>query len=334
MSSAQPVKAPACRLQPRAAGGNLMRSCSSFITAISLAIFALVGACVTRDSADPNTGLLELPLTQTGPHGEQFRLANATFDITGGGGFLQTVTSGTESVIALSMPPGIATIQLRDGWRLEQLAPSGIFQPVDALLGSFNPAALRVLANQPAIAEFDFLIRDASGTLEIRLGVVTQPRELAGGFIVNDASDGFAAYAHARLDFAIFFDLAQLDSVTLLDGTKQHVYTAGPAAMEYYNDTIGTLSGTVSKDQIGGFLQYTVAAKPDGTIELSGSMQGSASTLSFGPNTIDLPPAIGPDGFPVDEFFYDSVLPFTFTDVDPSGTMSGVLRMRHLVPAP
>lgn len=311
-----------------------MRSHMSFITAISLAIFASAGACVSPDSSEPYTGVVQLPLTQTGPHGEQFRLTNATFDITGAGGFAQTVTSGTEAVIAMSAPPGILTVQLHDGWQLEQIDASGLFRPVDALLGSPNPSTLRVLADQPAIAEFDFLVRDPNGTLEVRLGVVPRPRELAGAFIVNDATDGFAPYAHARLDFAIFFDLAALDSVAQPDGARQRIYTAGPAAMEFYNDQIGTLSTAVSRDLVGGFLQYTVAARPDGSVELSGSMQGTASILSFGPNTIDLPPAIGPDGFPVDQFFFDSVLPFTLEDTEPSGTMTGVLRLRHLVPAP
>jgi len=31
-------------------------------------------------------------------------------------------------------------------------------------------------------------------------------------------------------------------------------------------------------------------------------------------------------------FFYDSTLPFTLTEA--AGTMSGLLRMRHLVPSP
>jgi len=83
----------------------------------------------------------------------------------------------------------------------------------------------------------------------------------------------------------------------------------------------------------GGTLQYAVGAKPDGTVELSGTFAGGATTITFGPNTIDATvPAIGPDGFPNDEFFYDSQLPFTQTSAQ--GTLAGTFRMRHIVPTP
>ena len=67
-----------------------MRTSMSFITALSLAASALAG-CVVHDAAPdtPGAGTLTLPLTQTGPHGEQFRLTSAIFDIAGGGGFAE-----------------------------------------------------------------------------------------------------------------------------------------------------------------------------------------------------------------------------------------------------
>lgn len=317
-----------------------MRTFMSFITAISLVAAAPLAGCVVHEATPgaPDTGTLTLPLTQTGPHGEQFRLTNATFDIAGGSGFAQTVTSGLEAEIVLPVPPGPTTIQLRDGWTLQQLASSGAFVPVDALLGSVNPAFVRMLASQPAVAEFDFLVRSVDGTLTIRLGVVNTPRELAGPMFVQQATGGLAAYASARMDFAMFFDLAALDRVTLPDGSKQLAYTAGPAALELYNDALGTLAPVIKADQTGGFLQYTVTAKPDGTIELAGSMAGQTSVLSFGPHTIDLaPPPLDADGFPADAFFLDFSLPFTLdaTATDgAAGTLSGVLRPRHLVPSP
>lgn len=319
-----------------------MRTSMSLITALSLAASALaatLAGCVVREAAPdaPDTGTLTLPLTQIGPHGEQFRLTSATFDIAGGSGFAQTVTSGVESEIVLAVPPGPTTIQLRDGWSLEQLA-SGAFVPVDALLGSTNPAFVRMLASQSAVAEFDFLVRSVNGTLTIRLGVVTTPRELAGPMFVDHATGGLAAYAGARMDFAIFFDLAALDRTALVDGSKQLAYTAGPAALELYNDALGTLAPLLRTDQTGGFLQYTVTARPDGTIELAGSMSGQTSVLSFGPHAIDtfLPP-LDVGGFPTDAFFLDFSLPFTLdaTATDGAGgTLSGVIRPRHLVPAP
>ncbi len=316
-----------------------MRTFLSFITTLSLAAAAPLAGCVVHDAAPgaPDTGTLTLPLTQTGPHGEQFRLTNATFDITGPGGFAQTVTSGLEAEIVLPAPPGLFTIQLRDGWTLQELDSTGAFQPINALLGSTNPTFARVLASQPAAAEFDFLVRNVDGTLTIRLGVVSSPRELAGPMIVQQATAGLAAYSNARMDFAIFFDLAALDRVTLPDGSKQLAYTAGPAALELYNDTVGTLAPVLKADQTGGFLQYTVTAKPDGTIELVGSMSGQTSVLSFGPHAIDAPPPLDAGGFPTDAFFVDFSLPFTLDATATNGaggTLSGVLRPRHLVPSP
>jgi len=106
--------------------------------------------------------------------------------------------------------------------------------------------------------------------------------------------------------------------------------TGAAVATEFYNDHLGTLSALVAPELSQAFLQYTVAAKPDGTIELAGTLQNTAE-LDFGPTAIDaILPTIGADGFPKDEFFYDSGSPFTLTS--PQGMISGVLRVRHIVP--
>ena len=335
-------------LAARAARTRAAARIPSAILAAALLVAAapLAAGCATN-ADDPVTGQLMLPLQQPGPDGALYHLANATFDITGAGGFLETVDgSGNQSAVAVTLQPGLFTVTLRDGWVLQKSVDGGTtFQPVSALLGSLNRAGFRVLANQPTIIEFDFLIRDTTGTLEIKLGVVPRPRQLVGGFVVDTATDGLAAYAdpaNRQMDFAIYFKLSSLASVTLPDGTKQHVYTVNPfgvlgpntpdgsaVAMEVFNDNIGILSGVIAPEMAAGFLQYTVAAKPDGSIALSGVLQGG-SELDFGPNAIDaILPTIGPDGFPNDEFFYDSTAPFTlFTG---QGTLTGLLRVRHIV---
>ncbi|TMQ18637.1 MAG: hypothetical protein E6J90_19835 [Deltaproteobacteria bacterium] len=170
--------------------------------------------------------------------------------------------------------------------------------------------------------------------------------------VVETATDGLAGYAQPgnnRMDFAIFFQLAKLQSVTLGDGTRQHVYTAGlgsggvpgpnpptdtPIATEFYNDHLGIMAGQIARDLAAVFLTYTVAARPDGSFELSGELDGLTSTLVFVPSAIDpvSSPTLGADGFPNDGFFYDSGVPFTLNSA--IGTMSGTLRMRHLVPSP
>lgn len=322
--------------------------------AVLAAALPVVQACATDPGAGSGpqgpTGELVISLTQPGPHGELYHLANAVFQIvhTDDGTTIFVDGSGSDAQATVSLPAGIANITLLEGWSLEKSTDGGVtFQPVPALLGSPNPNGVRILANQPAFMEFAFLIRQTSGTLAITLGIVADPRELAGGVVVQSADGDLAGYAlgTARtLDFGVFYKLLSLESVTLSDGTRQHLYTAfgqqgslGPVplpstavAAEFYNDEIGTLS-ELAAGFTGGSLTYAVSARPDGTIELSGLLSGFTADLAFGPGAIDLIlPTIGPDGFPRDEFFYDSVLPFTLTEAN--GTMSGTLRMRHLLP--
>jgi hypothetical protein len=308
----------------------------SVLAALALA----VPGCATEASHDGPTGTLVLPLVQAGADGEVFRLTNAVFDITGGDGtFSETVTSTVDPELDVTMPPGIAQVLLHDGWTLERSTDGGVtFAPVSALLASFNPGVARVLANAPSSLEFAFVVRDTTGTLQIKLSVITQPRELAGGYIVDTATGDLAAYAefsNRRLDFAVFYDLFSLQSEVLPDGTKQHVYTADHVAMEWYNDQLGTLANQIGPDMPGSFLTYTVAARPDGTFEVSGELAGGFNHFTdilFGPSTIDAitSPTLDSDGFPKDEFFYDSELPFTQTT--DASTITGTLRMRHLIP--
>ncbi|HMG22694.1 MAG TPA: hypothetical protein VK607_15275 [Kofleriaceae bacterium] len=324
----------------------------SLLAAAALAITPLAQGCAAQAGPDPDTGEILLLLQQSGPHGEIYHLGNATFDVIDATGALTTVDgSGSDPQVVVALPPGLASVQLRPGWTLERSDDGGAsFHAIGALLGSPNPNIVRVLANQPVFMEFDFLIRQANGTLAITLGVVTDPRELAGGVVVQTATGTLAPYAalgNNQLDFAIFFQLFSLESVILEDGTRQHVYIAfgqqasfgpvapntGGVAAEFYNDHIGTLAGPIATELGGGFLTYTVAAKPDATFELSGSYFRGFTNIAFGPHTINaVLPGLDPDGFPTDSFFYDDELPFT--QISDGGTLSGLLRMRHLLPAP
>ncbi len=323
--------------------------------AVLAAALPLAQGCAAPGAGDPGsgeqepTGELVISLTQPGPHGEIYQLSNATFDISNAQGTFSIDGSGPQ--LSVPMPPGVASIFLRDGWTLGKSTDGGVtFQPVSALLGTFNPAGVRVLANQPAFVRFDFLIRQTNGTLQVSLGVVADPRELAGGFVVQTATGGLADYAlpqNQRMDFAVFFQLSSLESTTLPDGTKQRVYTSfnsggslgpipvpdGALAAEFYNDHLGILSGPVAKDLVGATLTYTVAAHPDGTITVSGDLIGGNTELTFAPDAIDavLPP-LDADGFPADAFFYDSDVPCTL-DFGPD-TINGTLRVRNIVPSP
>jgi len=316
----------------------------------SLSLLAVALTCAAGCTADPapppptgDTGTLVLPLIQAGPDGEIFHLAHATFDIAGlVNGFTGTVDgSGFVPQVSISVPPGLVGVTLRDGWTLERSTDNGAtFQPVSALLASPNPSNMRVLVNVPASIIFEFIVRNPNGTLQIKLAVEDAPRELAGGVLIETATGKLAGYnSPARtLDFGVFYDLFSLSSEILPDGTRQHVYVANHVAVEFYNDRIGTFSGSIAHQLTGAFLNYTVAARPDGTVELSGELAGNDATgttdITFGPNVIDDEIGIGADGFPEDQFFYDPTLPFSLFTItgDDDGTADGQLRLRHLIP--
>jgi hypothetical protein len=307
---------------------------------VALAIIALApigaGCTATPDQAE---GSVEIPLTQPGPDGALYHLS-ATLEVTGPSGVPQFVdATGSTATVSLSVPPGITSVLLDSGWTLSKSTDGGAsFQPVSALLGSFNPATVRVLANTPVSVEFDFLVRDVNGELTVHFGVDSHPRELAGGIIAATADNDLAPYVATplakRVDFAAFFTLATMDSQILADGTKQHVYTAGSNALEIYNDTVGTLTSTIAPQFAAGYLTYHVAAKPDGTQEFGGEYDSNdGSVLTWGPHTIDVPAPLGADGFPQDVFFYDSTSTFTLTtsSLGTPSTMTGTIRIRHLI---
>ena len=163
---------------------------------------------------------------------------------------------------------------------------------------------------------------------------------------MSSATGDLAAYAtdNASLDFAVFFHPSFVATATLGDGTKQRIYQGGgvgasgpfppffsPVAAEVYGDRLGLL-GPIASGLSGAFIAYTVSATPDGQLMLEGSIVGNFAAIFFGPHPITaVPPTLDVDGFPNDVFFYDSELPFLLSR--PAGTISGILRMRHIVPS-
>jgi hypothetical protein len=308
----------------------------------------LVGACDAPAEPTATTGSLSLPLVQSGTDGSLYELANATFEITAADGVHTLDGSVGSPAVSIVLPPGIATVHLLDGWELRRTLPGqSIPETVPALLGTANPTVLRVLANQSSTVSFGFIVRSVDGTVNVTFGVEEDPRELAGGIRITTATGPLAPYADGsvtpRADFAVFYQLARLDSVVLADGSKDHAYFAGPfdeftttpVAAEFYNDPIGTLAGTIGPAFAGAYLEYHIAAKPDGTRELRGTLSGINPpfvTLDFGPYTLRADVPLGEDGFPADVFFHDDSVPFTlqaFLD-EGEATMTGFLNLRHI----
>ncbi len=302
--------------------------------AVSLALALAVTGCVS--TTPPTTTSVDIPLQQVGPDGAVYHLTGTFSILAGNGSTISVDASGTSPTVSANVPPGIAQVTLDPGWTLGQSTDGGTtFTPVDAIVSSANPVVLRVLPNHADTIEFDFIVRKPNGSVTIQFGVDPNPRELAGGIIIQSGTLDYTQYINKRFDFGIYFDSAPV-KLTLADGTKQLVFDSqNNNAMEAFNDTIGVFQNTVAPAMAGGVLHYTVSAKPDGTTEVAGSYQGfgsPSSTINFGPHT-QLPALpLDADGFPVDEFFYDSELPFTgdtFFD-DGDATFGGILRMRFI----
>lgn len=314
-----------------------MRLFTACLTAVSIAFLApLASGCASASDAQTEFGTVQIPLQQRGTDGALYHLS-ATFQIVGPGGTQLVDATDFQPSVTLSLPPGITSVQVLDGWVLERSLDNGAtYAPVSALLGTANPFAVRVLANFSDTLTFQFIVRNPSGDLTIGFGVTLHPRELAGGMIIDTGTGDFTPYARARVDYAIYHDLSNLERINLVDGTKQLLFTSGAVAGEIFNDSMGLLSGTVAPGFAGGFLQWHIDAKPDGTQELTGELDGATDpfpVLTFGPYTLQfnrLP--LDADGFPTDVFFNESLVPFTLTAFFATGdaTLTGTLRFRSI----
>jgi hypothetical protein len=318
----------------------------SFAVAALLACtVAPIAGCATHDEV-PDAGTVQLTIVRPNPDGSSYVLADASFEITSVYGTETYSANGAEPLL-VTLPPGRATVRLLDGWRLEKYGRGETLPEVlPAVLGTVNPVELRVLAGVTANVEYGFIVRTGTGDVAIDFGVVTDPRQLAGGVRITTATGEFAPYltdaTTSRLDFAFAFELSRLESVGLPDGTKDHVYTAGsyqyretPLVAEFHNDAIGVLSFAVAPALTAGLLEYHLAARPDGTVELSGSLSSWTGEfiLDIEPHALSGQLPLGPDGFPADAFFHDDSVPFTLTAWFESGesTMTGFLNFRHIV---
>lgn len=313
---------------------SITKCTTTWLAALSCAVFAPLGSGCATTAGDAN-GTLEIPLQQAGPDGALYHLT-ASFQIDGPGGTQILDGTGDMPTLSISLPPGIASVTMLDGWTLAKSADGGAtFQPVSALLGTANPFPIRVLANQPLSITYDFLIRDQTGNVTISFSVAPAPRELAGGFFVATGTADFAAYAGTSFDFAIYYDLDDVQSFTDGGGAKVRLYESTRFATEFFNDPIGLVAGTVGPAAAGGFVDYQVAVQPDGTQVVSGTLSsGNApfTSMTFGPHTLFASVPLDADGFPLDQFFTDSLEPMTLTTSFDSGdaTLTGHLNIRFI----
>jgi hypothetical protein len=157
----------------------------------AVVLAALSSAC---GGAQPDEsvakGTVKMPLTTTAGS-NSYRLDPALFTVAGPE---NVVLDGSNvDVLETSLDVGNYTIELNDGWVMQQLI-GGMFQPIDAELLSMNPQSFTIEEFAVTNVSFRFRVGDGEivfgkGSLEVSLEVVStfsgprtnvDPAELAG----------------------------------------------------------------------------------------------------------------------------------------------------------
>jgi hypothetical protein len=234
-----------------------------------------------------------------------------------------------EPTLVLDLNPGIHSVRLLEGWVLERSFNNGAFyDPAPALLASANPTGIRVVPNRQVEINFEFFVRETTGTMTVRFGVDTQPRHLSGGLQFTEGTGPFAAITNTVVDIQIYFNDAIQTLVTEADGSRTRAYDTAHNAVEIFNDT-SDLVVPAFTGFAGGYLSFTTRIKPDGTDEFEGRYDGAdGSLLTFSPSA-DAQIPVGTDGAPADAFFYAGGSQVVLTT--PSGdTLRGrLVSIRH-----
>ena len=101
----------------------------------SLVVATICGLMLGACSAPSGSGTLQLSLKGAGSQGGQYQLTGATFTVTG----QTTLTiSGDPDTILQSLPVGVYTVKLENGWKLQKTV-GGMNSDVTAALASANP---------------------------------------------------------------------------------------------------------------------------------------------------------------------------------------------------
>jgi len=119
-------------------------------------LVTLMAGCGSGGAGTEETtgGTISLPLTGTGPTGAQYRLTNATFDISGPQS--STVTSDpAQPVLNVDVDVGAYTVTLVGGWVVQRFT-GGVWQDQAAVLTSNPIVALTVAQGAVSQATYNF----------------------------------------------------------------------------------------------------------------------------------------------------------------------------------
>jgi len=138
------------------------------------------GSTPIDDAAERASGRLHLPLVT--PDEGAFRLANAVFTVERDGNLVQTLNSSASpesTSLDIELGQAAYTLELLDGWSLEQLAEDGSISAVPAALLTSNPVDFEIRDDQVTNILYEFatnggVVGFGEGGLSIGVNVTTQ----------------------------------------------------------------------------------------------------------------------------------------------------------------
>lgn len=156
----------------------------NILKASLLALFAFGGplgvvACGDAPPAVEQHGTLSMALQSTSAAGDLYRLQNATFSISQGGGLVAQLSSDDDPVatsLSVDLAAGDYDVSLADGWVLGLVDSGGVVTPVSATLVSAQVQPVTIADNVTSNLVFTFKVDGEpvvlGGTLVISAQVV------------------------------------------------------------------------------------------------------------------------------------------------------------------
>jgi E3 ubiquitin-protein ligase HERC3 len=225
-------------------------------------VFALgVAACGVPDAG---VGQIELSLKGAGSQGGQYQLSSATFTVTGQA---TSTISGDPDTITQSLPVGVYSIKLENGWKLQKVAGTTTTD-VTASISSANPQPFVVNSGQTTSLTWLFNVSGSSADAD-DLEVVA----VSNGALSIALAAGEAAWSNIGVGSAHMCGLTATGGLRCWgdDSYGELGYTdgAGRTTVPATNVAVG-VGRTVKRVVAGRGSSFTCALLDDATVKCWG----------------------------------------------------------------
>lgn len=289
-----------------------MRKFNYSIIALAMLVWACGGSPTQPQEPQAGEGVVQLPLTSTGPDGQSYRLVGATFAITGTQS--ATITDTSTDVVNVPLVAGNYTIQLEGEWHIERVDAPG--QALPASLISPNPMAFSLEEGQTRSVRFLFKL-PGNGNADVGFTVDTGgwfTGTLAFGPMPPDPQNSLASLAGTSVPFAISWSTATV--VRANEGGEKVLYVeAGFPTVQFggpYSELLhDRIAPALQKSPLG----FHVRATHGGSISFSGfelmPIEGEPFRLHLEP-VMSVPGVLDAEGFPATRpFNFESIFNLT-----------------------